>query len=287
MSFKVLVSIGDFWQWFEDDISRNQLDNALRRLFYSPVAPDGFEIGLPVESLHEWAEKLRAGKIALPRRYDFLSPEVKARVLESSLNTIHLPRILDLVPYADRRFTDSLRIIAEHAGITEATVHPDEMADSDLERVLEVMPSGFVLSIENMDKRKANFQSLNELGALLDKYPECACTFDVCHWVELGHKALAPELMDFLTRYAEQLSKIHYSAPSSKADFYRKTDVDGCHFLGAHSGWELEEFILQIKQPIPYVIEGTVPRGRVFAVESEISSIHAAMNESGVGEAAA
>ncbi len=274
-----MIAIGCFWQWFEDEISRRSLDFHLRELIQSDLSPGGFEIGIDANSLISWSQALKRNPSNLPIRYNFLSADVKTLILNSCINTIHLPHPSKLLEISRSELSAAIEIIYHETGIVEGTIHPDECSHREFEQLLEIFPRNFRLSIENMDVRKQNFQSLDEIKRLLKTFPELLWTFDVCHWIEGNQDLHCEELIDFLTAENSQLSKFHYSSPTSHATHYRAGDKGDPHLLCANSGIDLSSFISKMNLQIPWVIEGTVPRGRIKAVKQEIRVLREALSK--------
>lgn len=128
------------------------------------------------------------------------------------------------------------------------------------------------LSIENMDHRKRNCSSLEDISEILDRYPKLHCTFDICHWLELLRGALDRDVLTFLSRYQERVSKVHYSVPSSLSEVYKNSrEISTNHFLTTFSGFFLPYEFFSLFQPeAEWVIEGVIPFGHVDTVEHEL-----------------
>lgn len=198
---------------------------------------------------------------------------MKSEILRCTSNTLHLPHPHELLDLPSTGLRSALEVIFESTGISEGTIHPDRCSTRDFESLLQVVPDAFCLSVENMDIRKDNFQNLEELSELLSQFPRLMWTFDICHWIENKKPLLAREVFHALEVHGERLTKFHFSVPSSRAGFYRQEDQGDCHFLSAGSGWELEGFFTKVAVQVPWVIEGTIPRGRFESIEQEIQEL--------------
>jgi hypothetical protein len=97
------------------------------------------------------------------------------------------------------------------ARIDSVVVHPDTIAD------LEPYASlGRILTIENMDSRKAGGRDVAELERLFEQLPEAGFCFDVAHaWSVDPTMELAGALLD---RFAERLRHVHVSSVSGDCE---------------------------------------------------------------------
>ncbi|MCI5065999.1 sugar phosphate isomerase/epimerase [bacterium] len=222
----------------------------------------GVEIYYPYEELETLlASTSSDGAPALPAALSFLPAEITQEIFRLSHNSIHLAALYNLPREKDRWMARTLNEISAHLNICEFTIHPDDTLTERWKGILEELRPEISLSVENMDKNKNNFQSLEEFEALFDEVPNLKMTFDICHWLELGHSESSSELLSFLERHSSRISKVHFSVPSTTSPNYGEGELAECsHFLAHDSGHSISpSFFGAFSKDSYWVLEGLIP----------------------------
>jgi len=269
---KIVVSTGSFHYWLESPALKRRLELAIRESLLNDLLVDGFELGVGFAELSSWAKKSSNLRKKLPGKFSFLSSEIAERILNLQHNTLHLPPLKLLSGAKIKPLLTDLRKVYEQTGISEFTVHPDEVSDSVWRRLLEAADENLVFSVENMDKDKKNFSSLAEMEVLLAQHKNLKLTFDLCHWTGMGRSAASPELQAFLLQHLDRISKIHLSTPhSANEEYVHAREIETSHYLFAGSGNVISDvFLRALPKGIPWVLEGVVPVHGYRLLKAEI-----------------
>jgi len=117
-------------------------------------------------------------------------------------------------------------------------VHPDTMEDPSAYAAV-----GRRLVVENMDARKSDGRTADELERVFDALPEAGFCFDVAHaWQVDPTMAEAQRLLD---RHARRLRHVHVSS----------LDADGCHSPLTDGHEELFAPLLARCRDVPWIFE--------------------------------
>lgn len=96
-------------------------------------------------------------------------------------------------------------LVALTRSVDALVMHPESLGDADAYRRL-----GRVLTIENMDPRKADGRTKEELAVHFDRFPEAGFVFDVAHAAAVDPDLdLAHELLD---AFGPRLRHVHLSS---------------------------------------------------------------------------
>jgi hypothetical protein len=227
---------------------------------------DGFEVGY---SLHDLVGK---GSL-LPERFKDLPVHLQSRII-ASLHSIHLPSLGNLKEDEKLLLAHRVRHAYETGLCCEFTIHPDNTSFQDWRMFLQTMPDGSIISVENMDREKQNYKTLSELKLLMDLFPQLHITFDICHWLELGHPSDCRDLLELFEDYHGRISKVHFSAPSSSASWYSPAQgMQDNHNLVSNSGWNISPDFYGALSNVPFVMEGGIPLGCIEAIVGEVELI--------------
>lgn len=273
----ILVASGSFAFWFESEPLLRRLELVLAEGLLEDLLIDGVELGADFSELGDWTRQLTRRKHpTLPGRLSLLSPTLQERILRLRHNTLHLAPLDQLRPSRCGWLIDRLQRVAETTGITEFTVHPDGVSEDVWRQLVENLPPPLSLSVENMDPRKKGFQSLEEMARLLDTYPSLQMTFDICHWMETGRAVDDRNLLQFLAKYGERISKLHFSVPRSQSEVYADLEEGTTtHFLSIGSGiWLPRAFFDALPSKIKWVAAGLVPLNGIRLLKSELYQLH-------------
>jgi hypothetical protein len=134
--------------------------------------------------------------------------------------------------------------LADLPGSVDAVVvHPDTIEDVSLYRRL-----GSRLAIENMDARKSDGRTAEELAPLFDALPDAGLCFDVAHaWSVDPTMEEAERLLD---RFAGRLRHVHVSS----------LDDEGHHLPLSPEHEELFEHTLGRCLGVPWILEAPLSR---------------------------
>ena len=272
---KTLVASGCFYYWFKKKSEVKQLNNSLSAYLDRNQLLDGFELYANFDSLGDWCERLCSGTQCLPGPWKCLDEKLQERILSLPHNRLHLSPLNKLAPGQEIWLARQLKLINQITGIDVFTTHPDSLSKKRLREIAAVMPKEVILSIENMDLRKDNFQTFSEIKAALDANPRVMLTLDICHWLELGGTLNSRKLLKFLSLYNNRVSTLHFSMPqSSLIDYQLQEQIETNHFLYFGSEAEIQRsFISYLTKDVAYVIEGVVPIGGFSFLEAEIDFI--------------
>jgi hypothetical protein len=168
--------------------------------------------------------------------------------------SIHAPSCFD--PTWERVLCDHLR--AETWRRWPIIIHPDAISDFGLWREL-----GAVVSVENMDKRKAVGRTAHELASIFDKLPEATLCYDIGHARQVDPTMTEAYLI--LRDFGSRLAQVHVSEVNSRS----KHDV-----LSYSSILAFREVARLIPEPVPLVLETPVAEDEM---ESEITKVREAL----------
>lgn len=262
---KIVLALDNFHRWLLSEFYNQRMASTIERLLDRGLI-DGFEV---VYS----AEDLASPWHLLPERFTCLPVQLQARVIDS-LSSIHLPSLGHLNTNEKLYLAHSVKHAYEAGLCSEFTIHPDNTAFQDWKMFLQHIPQGAVISVENMDKNKQNYRTLDELIHLTDSFPQLQITLDICHWLELGHESDSPDLLEFIGDRHERITKVHFSAPSSNASWYNRAQgMQDNHNLVANSGWNISPAFYRALTHVPFVIEGGIPLGCIEGIVSEVELI--------------
>lgn len=268
---KFLIGSGCFHYWFETLGTMRALDLGLREFLAAPHGLNGLELVVSKEDLARWANLLGNGIQTLPDPLGKLSPRLNAAVLGLSANTVHIPPLSSFAAEEIPALGAAITTIHNCAGISHFTVHPDETPLARWGKLISLIPASCKLSVENMDYRKRDYQTLAEMSALLDEHAELTCTFDICHWLELDRAGNDRELLAFLKRYKKRVTAIHLSVPSSDAGYYEDSRIETSHFMVNSSAWTIpHQFFDAISPDASIILEGVIPVGPLDVVKDEL-----------------
>lgn len=266
----VTIASASFAYWMNSLPARRQLEDEIARLTRQGLV-HGIEFSVKNHELVGWTNELRNGVKKLPAPLNYFRQPHQERLLELPFNTVHLEPLNALEDGQEEWLAGQLAEIYRSTNIKEFTVHPDGVPIARWQRLLDAVPQGVLLSVENMDLRKATHRTLEEIELLLTLYPRLRFTFDVCHWIEQGREVSGVGFREGMLRLMRRLSKIHFSVPRSTAECYRNEGIETFHFLRAGSAVELpDEFFSLIPEQCPWVIEGVIPVTQPALLEQEI-----------------
>lgn len=271
---KILIALDCFYYWFKHPDLLIPLERLLSDLIDNEGL-SGVELFLPHDHVESWIGALEKGGPCLPHRYGCLTPALQRKILRLPCNSVHLDDLKNLSDYSYEWLVAAIKLISNEIHCIEFTTHPDELSLAELGIVNELFQFDCTLSIENMDCRKSNCRELTEIANILEHCPNLSCTFDLCHWLENGRDVAEPELFDFMTKYRERISKIHFSVPASIApDYLARPEIETFHFLGQESGnLNASKFLSDFEHFEKWVIEGIVPPGSEQLLNQEISRL--------------
>ncbi len=273
---KIVVGLADFFCWREHKSSRPQYRKIIHNLSRTPAAISGVEFFLPHKDLFT-AHADTISDMLLGR--NGLTRSVGRSLYNLPHNSIHLESLKDSHAEDDYVLVRKLQLIFETLGIREFTIHPDGVSLNRLRRLNSFVPPSVRISIENMDCRKVNFQTIDEMGRALELCPNLYCTFDICHWVELGHREDAPQLQQFFQRAKRQISKIHYSLPYGNHRAFG--GIRTTHYPVTTSTYALESsFFQSAPSNIPWVLEGVIPLRSEAMLYNEIAALRTVLSSS-------
>ena len=128
------------------------------------------------------------------------------------------------------------------AAVDAIVVHPDTIEDVSLYTAL-----GRRLAIENMDARKRDGRTADELAPVFEALPDAGLCFDVAHaWSIDPDMEVAEELLD---SFAGRLCHVHVSS----------IDADGHHMPLAPEHEDLFEHSLGRCLGVPWILEAPLP----------------------------
>jgi sugar phosphate isomerase/epimerase len=145
-------------------------------------------------------------------------------------------------------------------------VHPDAVHDID-----SWADVPFTVVLENMDLRKHNARSADELEFFFDKLPKAKLCFDIGH-----AKSVDPTMYEaerILRKYSDRLAQVHISEVTSRGSH------EPVSFTAIQS---FSQIARRIPSEIPIIIESPV---RPQSFRDEIEKVSRALPESGVGSA--
>lgn len=133
------------------------------------------------------------------------------------------------------------RLAALPAWVSSVVVHPDVVEDPSLYRAL-----GRRVVVENMDARKADGRTADELAPLFARLPAAGFCLDVAHVSSLDPSmALAHELLD---RFGARLRQVHLSSL-----------VGGAHAPLTDEHVERFRPVLRRCVDVPWILEAPAP----------------------------
>jgi hypothetical protein len=117
-------------------------------------------------------------------------------------------------------------------------VHPETIGD-----LASLAPYGRRVAVENMDRRKPDARTADELGRVFAALPDAAFCFDIAHAASVDPTlAAAAEL---LRRYGSRLSHLHVSS----------LDDHGHHVPVTGADWERYAPLLAECAHVPWILE--------------------------------
>jgi hypothetical protein len=124
------------------------------------------------------------------------------------------------------------------SSIDAVVVHPDTIGDPSLYR-----PLGRTLAIENMDARKPDGQTAEQLEPLFDELPEVGLCFDVAH-----AKSVDPTMEEgarILDAFGDRLRHVHLSSLDDNCHHVPLTEEDDSLFAS----------LLSRCRDVPWILE--------------------------------
>ena len=121
-------------------------------------------------------------------------------------------------------------------------MHPDTLADPSAYRAL-----GRRLLLENMDDRKQDGRTVDELERFFDELPQAGLCFDIAHAKSIDHTM--EEGRKILQRYANRLRHVHISS----------LNPDGHHVSLAVEDQRLFWPLLESCRDVPWILEAPPP----------------------------
>lgn len=268
---KFLIGSGCFHYWFETLGTMRALDLGLREFLAAPHGLNGLELLVSKNDLARWASLLGKGIQTLPDPFGKLSPRLNTAILALGANTVHIPPLCSFAAEELPALGAAITTIHNCTGISHFTVHPDETPLTRWGNLLSLIPASCKLSVENMDRRKRDYQTLAEMSALMDEHTALTCTFDICHWLELDRAGNDRELLTFLKRYKKRVTAIHLSVPSSDAGCYEDPRIETSHFMVNSSAWTIApQFFDAVSPGASIILEGVIPVGSLDVVRDEL-----------------
>lgn len=256
------ISIGSqcFAYWYRTEEDCLLLDKALLNSLKSNPLVDGMELVATYAELEAWFSPRNKFNHILPGDFSLLSPQTQLAIKKLRSNSVHLPSMNGLTEKEVLTLKDIVSAIHARLYIKEFTIHPDRSSFDQWDKLLHGLDGNISISIENMDKRKENYRTLEECAELLRRYPSLKFTFDMCHWLENEKPLLDYSLIKFLNEFAPRVSKIHFSVPWKTPLYDSFPEVETSHYLMTE---QIEiDGVRDILAAVPkaiVVIEGVVP----------------------------
>ncbi len=264
------LALSSFHCWFEDLSARRKLDQHISELVESPDSISGVEFYLSLSELVLWAKNLRLSRFAIPPNPP-LSAALLRRLLALPRNSIHIPDLKRFHAGEERILGSTLKVIYEHTGIQEVTAHPDQCSRKLVERFVHALPDEVTLSLENMDLRKKDCQTLEEMNERIATDSTLGFTFDLCHWLEQGYSLSNDSVLRHANLFNDRLTKIHFSSPLRSAVYDTNPSIETSHYLMAPTRTIIpDKFLELLPQDIIWITEGVVPVGRFDLVRNEL-----------------
>ena len=259
----IIISATNFYYWFSDPLKSKELEKNLVAALNSNFPIDGYELYAPFEELGLWAASLKNKDYKLPGCLSYFSKESAKHILENGKNTLHIPKLADIKKGTEKELVDALKTIYQETGINDFTTHPDECEIERIAKIASLLPENIRFSLENMDPRKKDYKSINEISAVLHNIKNTSLTFDLCHWIENGYSLDSLQLNLFFQKFGDRVNKIHYSVPKTEWKLYGEyPEIETSHFLTINSNQEISiNFINQLVASTAWIIEGVVPAG--------------------------
>jgi len=187
----------------------------------------------------------------------------------SALRSVELPRLLAALPSCLKELEERYRYISFHAPTDfrdegelveqlapianmgwNIIVHPDTIRDSSLWRAL-----GSSVCLENMDSRKKDGRTANELKKLFNYLPQAKLCFDIAHAREVD--PTMTEAVQILLEFGNRLVQVHLS----------EVDGKGRHFAMSFGAKLAYEPFADVISGVPIILESIVDED---GIESEI-----------------
>lgn len=202
------------------------------------------------------------------RSKDFSAVELSAlRVPElptliENLPTLDLRQFSYIALHAPSRFTESeeleiVRLLSEAPFRGNIIVHPDAIHNYKL-----WLPFGNRLAIENMDRRKPDGRSADELAKWFQYLPEARFCLDLAHAQQWD--TTMTETYIFLKLFSQRLCQVHIS----------QLDSASHHFpLSTSSVRAFSELAWLIPSGIPYIIESRIKATEIDAEADKVRQV--------------
>lgn len=254
------ISLSSFYEWHADSRHLDAVPNVL-----GEVIPyiNGCEIIVSDRSL---SSKANVKKI-LSSPFELVGWESLSAL---PANSIHLPCFKNYAKNRDSQILEIIHAAGNELNIRHFTIHPDETDYIDWRWFLNRVPDWAKISVENMDIRKKSHCRLDEFAGLLREFPRLFVTLDVCHLVEAGYSLGDFQLIQFLSEFAQRISKVHLSAPAFSAAG-RKRHADLMHINCADSSFVVPAYFRDlIPSSAEWLLEGALPAGDLTALRREL-----------------
>jgi hypothetical protein len=211
----------------------------------SPHLTVGYSTGFMAERRGDWpalvAEAARShpfaielaalGEPELPALLEYLAARPSLPFLFVS---VHAPSKQQAMPEREL-----VGMLSELTGVVDAiVVHPDTVEDVSLYRAL-----GRCLVIENMDTRKPDGRTADELGAIFDELPDAGLCFDVAHAKSVD--ASMAEGGHILDEFGDRLRHVHLSSLDENCHHVPLTEDDESLFAS----------LLSRCRDVPWILE--------------------------------
>jgi hypothetical protein len=133
-------------------------------------------------------------------------------------------------------------LLALPASVDGIVMHPETLGDVDA-----FAPLGGRLRLENMDTRKPDGRTTDELGRYFAQLPQARFCFDIAHaWQHDAGMGLAHELLD---AFGDRLVEVHLSS----------IDTDGAHVPLRPGDVDAFAPVLERCAGVPWVLEAPLP----------------------------
>ncbi len=137
-------------------------------------------------------------------------------------------------------------------------LHPDAVRRDELWREL-----GSAACVENMDKRKPEGRTLQELERVFERFPDASFCFDIGHARQVDPTMTEATLI--LKRFASRLRQVHVSEVNTQSKHDRLSYVSEMGF---------QEVAHLIPEHIPLILETPVAESEM---EAEIAKVRSAL----------
>jgi len=166
--------------------------------------------------------------------------------LDSLIITVHLPEGL-----INKKFFENIKEMAEILKVKHFVIHADEYAK------IKDLVKGIKLVIENCDKEKKGFQSLNEVKKLGK---------DICLDINHFEENFPGKLNLKIKNIKDNIKELHISALNNRLyDYPHKSNAR--HYLVYGSNCKLSRCL---PKRALWIIEGIIPKNRLDLLKKEI-----------------